>query len=268
MNENKPLALLTNDDGIDSHFLRILVEEASEYFEVLICAPEEEKSWIGHAISRHQKLRPIERDQDFECTAFGLNGTPADCVNFAVGNLLSSAPDLIISGINLGYNVTLPMILSSGTVGAALEGALLGVQSFASSMALPDESFEEIRIKSGKVEGEILKSLKNSAKKTAQYANEWVKHSISEGLPVHNLNFPHDYNGEEDPILSFAGSLKLGSLFSKVEGQDYHQLEYKPEWLTQNDPEIGSDLWVLDQGKPSVSRLDFAGVSGIKHLEP
>ena len=158
MNDNKPLALLTNDDGIDSHFLRVLVEEVSHYFEVVICAPEGEKSWIGHAISRHEKLRPVNRDNDFDCKAFALNGTPADCVNFAVGNLLPRNPDLVISGINLGYNVTLPMILSSGTVGAALEGALLGLRAFAASMSLPVESFEEIRSNLGKVDGEISKS--------------------------------------------------------------------------------------------------------------
>ena len=87
-------------------------------------------------------------------------------------------------------------------------------------------------------------------------------------IPLHNLNFPHDYAQEEDPILSFAGFLRLGSLFEKVKGKDYHQLVYKPEWLDEQEPEIGSDLWVLEQGKPSVSRLSFADISGRKHLEP
>ena len=67
-------------------------------------------------------------------------------------------------------------------------------------------------------------NLKNSAKKIAQYAHEWVRHPISEGLSIHNLNFPFTYDGKHEPILSFAGSLRLGSLFSKVEGEDYHQL--------------------------------------------
>ena len=268
MNAERPLALVTNDDGIDSNFLRVLIEETSSLFEVWACAPDQEKSWIGHAISRHQKLRPVARDKDFDCHVYALNGTPADCVNFAIGNLLPRKPDLVISGINLGYNVTLPMILSSGTVGAALEGSLLGVPAFASSMALPEESFEEIRKNMGKVEGEISNSLRNSAKATASYAKEWIKYPESEGLSVHNLNFPHNFDGKEEPILSFAGSLRLGSLFPKVKNQNYHQLEYRPEWLKQKEPEIGSDLWVLNHGKPSVSRLDFADISGRKHLEP
>jgi len=268
MKSDKPLALITNDDSIDSYFLHVLVEEASKNFDIIVCAPEEEKSWIGHAISRHQKLCPVEKKGQFPCQAFALNGTPADCVNFAIGNLFPRDPDLVISGINLGYNITLPMILSSGTVGAALEGSLLGVRSFASSMSLPVENFEEIRKNLGKVEGDIAESLTHAAQMTAQYANEWVQHPTQEGLPVHNLNFPSNFDGKEEPILSFAGSLRLGSLFQKVENQNYHQLVYRPEWLEQNEPEIGSDLWVLEQGKPTVSRLDFADLAGRKHLEP
>lgn len=267
MNSNKPLALLTNDDGIDSNFLHLLVKEAGKVFDVLVCAPSGERSWIGHAISRHEKLKAIENN-DFPCTAYSLNGTPADCVNFAIGNILPREPDLVISGINLGYNVTLPMILSSGTVGAALEGSLLGIRSFATSMELPVESFEEIRKNKGEVEGKILESLSQSAKMTISYAKEWVRFPKNDDLAVHNLNFPCNYDGKEEPILSFAGSLKLGSLFEKVEGQDYHQLLYRPEWLERTPSEIGSDLWVLEQGKATVSRLDFADVAGRKHLEP
>jgi 5'-nucleotidase len=268
MNSERPLALLTNDDGINSNFLRVLIEEFSQLLEVIFCAPDQEKSWIGHAISRHQKLKPENRSKDFNCEVFSLNGTPADCVNFAIGNLLPREPDLVISGINLGYNVTLPMILSSGTVGAALEASLLGIPAFAVSMALPEKSFEEIRKNMGKVDGKISKSLRNSAKTSAYYAKEWIKFPSTKGLSVHNLNFPCDFDGKDEPILSFAGTLKLGNLFPKVKNQDYHQLEYRPEWLKQKEPEIGSDLWVLNQGKPTVSRLDFADISGRKHLEP
>ena len=97
-----------------------------------------------------------QEEKGYPALVYSLNGTPADCVNFAIGNLLTRAPDIVISGINLGYNITLPMILSSGTVGAALEGSLLGIRSFASSMALPVESFEEIRQSAGNVKGKLL----------------------------------------------------------------------------------------------------------------
>ena len=267
MTTEKPLVLATNDDGIDSEFLQALVRELVKDFEVVTCAPDGERSWIGHAISRHAKLVP-KKIEDFPSLAYSLNGTPADCVNFACGHLLGREPDLVISGINLGYNLTLPMILSSGTVGAALEGALLGFRAMAASMALPVDKFEGIRENKGKVTGEIAKALKNSAKGCAKYARQMIETPVPPGLGVDNLNFPENYDGKKDPLLTFANSLKLGCLFEKAEGKKHHQLVYKPEWLDQANIEIGSDLWALEEGLASVSRLDFSELSGKKYLEP
>ena len=104
--KDKPLILATNDDGINSHFLIAMVEALSESYEVVTCAPDGERSWIGHAITRHQTLEPKEVKKYPGKKAYSLNGTPADCVNLAVGNLLDREPDLVISGMNLGYNIT------------------------------------------------------------------------------------------------------------------------------------------------------------------
>jgi 5'-nucleotidase len=267
MSTEKPLVLATNDYGIDSEFLGVLVEELVKEFEVVTCAPDGERSWIGHAISRHAKLVP-KKVKSMPGEAHSLNGTPADCVNFACGHLLPREPDLILSGINLGYNVTLAMILSSGTVGAALEGSLLGFKAMAASMALPVDEFEEIRENKGKVTGKIAKSLRNSAKACARYAGQVIDSPLSSGLEVHNLNFPENYDGKNEPLLTFANALKLGTLFQKTEGKNYHELVYRPEWLDDADVEIGSDLWALEEDLPSVSRLDFAQLSGKKYLEP
>ena len=267
MKSEKPLLLATNDDGIQSGFLISLVEELIKDFEVVTCAPDGERSWIGHAISRNAKLIPKEVS-DFPSLAYALNGTPADCVNLACGNLLNRAPDIVVSGINLGYNITMPMILSSGTVGAAMEASLLGHRAIACSMALPNDEFEDIRKSCAKVMSkDVEKSLKNSAKSCARYAKNMVSLTKPEGLTVHNLNFPPRYDGSEEPILTFADNLRLGSLFEKVRGQKYHQLIYKTEWLEEADIEIRSDLRALQEGMPSVSRLDFQGASGRSYFE-
>ena len=86
------------------------------------------------------------------------------------------------------------------------------------------------------------------------YASQWFKISTNNSLEVHNLNFPHDYAQEEDPILSFAGFLRLGSLFEKVKGKDYHQLVYKPEWLDEQEPNKSDQTYgSWNRAKPSVS---------------
>ena len=145
---NKPLILATNDDGINSHFLIALVEALSESCDVVTCAPDGERSWIGHAITRHQTLEPKEVKKYPGLEAYSLNGTPADCVNLAVGNLLDREPDVVVSGINLGYNITMPMILSSGTVGGAMEGPCLGTRPWQPVLPYPTRNL----MKFGKVE--------------------------------------------------------------------------------------------------------------------
>ena len=264
----KPLILATNDDGINSNFLIQLVEALSENCEVITCAPDGERSWIGHAITRHQTLEPKEVKKYPGKIAYSVNGTPADCVNLAVGNLLDREPDVVVSGINLGYNITMPMILSSGTVGGAMEASLLGLRAMAVSLALPNEKFDQIRDSGGKVKGEMAKTLNAAAKSAAKYAQTIATLPVPEGLTVHNLNYPPRYDGKEDPILTFANSLKLNSLFKLTEDGKSYQLTYQTEWLDNAKVEVGSDLWALQENMASISRLDFSEASGKRYLEP
>ena len=266
--KDKPLILATNDDGINSHFLISLVEALSESCDVVTCAPDGERSWIGHAITRHQTLEPKEVKKYPGQKAYSLNGTPADCVNLAVGNLLDREPDVVVSGINLGYNITMPMILSSGTVGGAMEGALLGLRAMAVSLALPNEEFDQIRESGGKVKGKMDETLKAAAESAAKYAVAISAAPVPEGLSVHNLNYPPQYDGKEDPILTFANPLKLNSLFDLTEDGKCYQLTYKTEWLDNAKVKVGSDLWALQENMASVSRLDFSEACGKRYLEP
>ena len=266
--KDKPLILATNDDGINSHFLICLVEALSEFCDVVTCAPDGERSWIGHAITRHQTLTPKKLKKYPGKEAYSLNGTPADCVNLAVGNLLDREPDVVVSGINLGYNVTLPMILSSGTVGGAMEASLLGLRAMAVSLALPNEEFDQIRDSRGKVKGEMAKTLDAAAESAAKYAKTLATLPVPGGLTVHNINYPISYRGEEEPILTFANTLKLNSLFDLTEDGKSYQLTYKAEWLDEAKIQVGSDLWALNENMASISRLDFAEASGKRYLEP
>tara|TARA_Y100000588_G_scaffold34197_1_gene33195 strand:- start:7834 stop:8604 length:771 start_codon:yes stop_codon:yes gene_type:complete len=248
--------LVTNDDGIGSRFLLELAKAVGERRNVFVCAPDGERSWIGHAITRHERLIPQEVD-GFDCPAWKVNGTPADCVNLAIGHLLPKKPDVVVSGINLGYNVTWPMILSSGTVGGALEGALEGLPSIAASMSLPVDCFDEIRENHGEVKGSLLDSLLVSARRTADFVDELANDSCNEKIQVHNLNFPENIK-EETPLATVQPAhLKLGSLFSP-DAEGGYRLLYRPEWLDDADPAPDTDLAALRQGYASHALLDFS----------
>jgi len=119
---------VTNDDGVHSDGIHRLAEALGPLGEVLVVAPHVEASAIGHALTLRRPLRMEQlRDGVYE-----VDGTPTDCVNIALTKLYSTPPDLIVSGINKGYNLG-DDVTYSGTVSGALEGALLGVPSVAVS---------------------------------------------------------------------------------------------------------------------------------------
>ena len=124
MSNSKPLILVCNDDGIFSPGIKALAEVASEFGEVVVVAPDRQQSAVGHAITMSVPLRANEMTVAKKYKGFAVNGTPADCVKLAHGNLLDRKPDLVLSGINHGSNAGIN-ILYSGTVSAATEGTIL-----------------------------------------------------------------------------------------------------------------------------------------------
>ncbi|MDI6780770.1 MAG: 5'/3'-nucleotidase SurE [bacterium] len=121
--------LITNDDGIHSQGISALKAALSSIANVMVIAPDRERSATGHSLTLTHPVRVEEIGEN----SFVIDGTPADCVNIGVMGLLSIKPDMIVSGINpapnLGDDVTY-----SGTVAAAMEGTLLGIPSFAVSI--------------------------------------------------------------------------------------------------------------------------------------
>jgi 5'-nucleotidase len=121
--------LVTNDDGVLCPGLTALASALSRFGAVTVVAPTREASAISHALTLHHPLR-FERVSEH---VYALDGTPTDCVNIGVATILDGLPDLVASGINKGLNLG-DDVTYSGTVAAALEGALLGVPSLAISL--------------------------------------------------------------------------------------------------------------------------------------
>jgi 5'-nucleotidase len=128
-----PIILVTNDDGINSAGIRALADALTDLGEVHVVAPDREQSAVGHALTLHRPLRVDTIGERWSA----VNGTPSDCVNLAVLGLLSEPPVLVVSGVNHGSNLG-DDVTYSGTVAAAMEGALLGVPSMAVSQVEPD----------------------------------------------------------------------------------------------------------------------------------
>lgn len=130
MNGRSLKILISNDDGVYAEGIRTLAKELESIAEVVIVAPDRNRSGASNSLTLEQPLRVSE----IEPNVYSVQGTPTDCVHFALNELLKDdLPDLVLSGINHGANLG-DDVLYSGTVAAAMEGHFLGVQSIAFSL--------------------------------------------------------------------------------------------------------------------------------------
>ena len=145
--ENKPLILVTNDDGITAPGIQALVDVAKTMGEVVVVAPDSPQSGMGHAVSIHDPIRlhPAKVFPGIE--AYECSGTPVDCVKLAKHVVLKDRePDICVSGINHGSNASINIIYS-GTMSAAMEASLEGIPSIGFSLLdfSYDANFEECK---------------------------------------------------------------------------------------------------------------------------
>jgi len=164
------LILVSNDDGIYAEGIQVLAETLKKIARVIVVAPDREKSAASHSLTLHRPLRILEIKKNF----YAITGTPADCVNLGVNEILDrKKPDLIVSGVNHGGNLG-DDVHYSGTVSAALEGAMMGIPSIAVSLVLRDG--------------------RPYFKPAANFAAKLAKRVHKEGLPkgiVLNVNVPN-----------------------------------------------------------------------------
>ncbi|HKT34119.1 MAG TPA: 5'/3'-nucleotidase SurE [Nitrospira sp.] len=168
MSESRPRILVTNDDGITSVGLTLLAKALARLADVWVVAPDRERTAVAHAVTLHKPLRIHQLDKQI----YAVNGTPVDCVNLALLNILPRRPHLLISGINKGVNLG-DDVLYSGTVSAAVEGTILGIPS----MAVSQEGVDHFHFATG-----------------AYYAVRVARLILKMGLPEEtliNLNVPN-----------------------------------------------------------------------------
>jgi len=169
---NRPLILVTNDDGVNAPGLKTLIEMAVKIGDVIAIAPDEGRSGMSHAITIKYPLRIKKIKEDEGLELWSCSGTPADCVKLAVNQLLDRKPALLLSGINHGSNSSISVVYS-GTMAAAIEGGLHGIPSIGLSVT----DF----------------SSKPDFSSCVLYGEKIIKKTLTDGLPPGiclNVNFP------------------------------------------------------------------------------
>ena len=127
--------MVTNDDGIHAPGILALAKAMKELGSVTVVAPDRERSAAGHSLTLHSPLRIFKLREGW----YAVDGTPTDCVNMGIHNMLPVSPDLVVSGINHGANLG-DDVTYSGTVAAAMEANLMGIPAIAFSLATFEKS--------------------------------------------------------------------------------------------------------------------------------
>ena len=234
--------LLTNDDGVHAPGLDVL-EEIARHFsdDIWICAPDEEQSGMGHALTL---TRPVRLRKHGE-RRFSVTGTPTDAVTMGLRKVMGGEPDVILSGVNRGANLA-DDITYSGTVSAAIEGALAGIRSIALSQvtskdgAATDDTFEAARHWGPKVLGPLLDA--PLPKRT-----------------LVNVNFPPIAPDAVKGIRAVRQGFHDYSRGTVVEGRDPRGFQYY--WFglqaIEHSLDHGTDLEAIDEGYVSVTPLQL-----------
>lgn len=239
--EEKPLILVTNDDGITAPGLRALIEVMNQIGEVIVVAPDSPQSAMGHAITINNTLycSPITID-DGEQIEYSCSGTPADCVKLAVNEILNKRPDLCVSGINHGSNSSINVIYS-GTMSAAVEAGIEGIPAIGFSLC--DYAWEA-----------NFDAVKDHVK---QITLEALRNGIPKGV-VLNVNFPklkkHEIKGIKVCRQAKAHWSEEFDKRTNPQGRDYYWLNGK---FINMDKGEDTDEWALANGYVSVVPVQF-----------
>ena len=238
---DKPLILVTNDDGITAPGLRALIRTMKEIGDVVVVAPDSPQSGMGHAITVDSTLfsKKVVIDQKNGAPSeYSTSGTPADCVKLALKVILDRRPDICVSGINHGSNSSINVIYS-GTMSAAIEAGIEGIPAIGFSLCdySWNADFEP-----------CLKHVKNI-----------VSEALTNGMPkgtVLNVNIPKTKDLKGIKICRQARG-NWNEEFDKrtsPSGKDYYWLTGEFELLDKGQD---TDEWALSEGYISVVPTQF-----------
>ncbi|MCL9780981.1 5'/3'-nucleotidase SurE [Vibrio sp. S4M6] len=232
MNGDKLKILLSNDDGVHAKGIRFLAAELRDIADIIIVAPDRNRSGASNSLTLEQPLRVNE----IEPNVYSVQGTPTDCVHFALNELMKNdLPDLLLSGINHGANLG-DDVLYSGTVAAAMEGHFLGVQSIALSLV-------------GKVHFDMA----------ARVAKRLVMQHQRFPIPTNrliNVNIPDvaDDQGLELQVTRLGARHHAEPMLKQIDPRG-HEIYWLGPPGKEQDAGVGTDFYAIEQGKVSMTPL-------------
>ncbi len=251
MNENRPLILVSNDDGYHAKGINALIDMLKDMADIVVCAPESARSGFATAFSATTPLRLKLRREEESYRMWSCSGTPVDCVKLALHeNLCGRTPDMIIGGINHGDNASVNTHYS-GTMGVAIEGCLKYIPSVAFSLCdhSGDADFEPLRPYVRRITGEVL------------------RRGLPKGVCL-NVNFPRlkEFNGVRICRMAMGTWYNECVKMRHPSGYDYYWMvgDYRNDEPQSDD----TDNWALAHGYVAVTptRIDVTSYDTMEEL--
>ena len=188
-------ALLSKDDGITASGILASKKAMEDLCDTYVIAPERQQSGIGHALTLFEPLRVNEHVLRDGSIGYGISGTPTDAVTIGLFEIMDEKPDIMISGINTGFNIGKAELTTSGTLGAAIEAASFSIPTIAISQEVTQD---DIKFENGQVEVDFNFAVKMLNK----LAKIVLKKGLPEGIDLLNVNVPANPSDDEFEIVT------------------------------------------------------------------
>lgn len=240
---------LVNDDGYKSPGLLALIKALKKEYDLSIVSTTGQRSWTAKSISyRNEVNQEVKKIAGQKVVV--LDGLPADCANIGLNHFTKPKADLAVSGINIGANITASWTLSSATVGAALEAAILGYQALAFSQRLLTTEIFNTLTKNPAPSQEKYFRLSTSLGKLI--IERVLKHPFPSGIKLLNVNFPPQETYVNKWKLAYPFEWNYGSIFTEIKKGIFKKTggEVLRQWAITDR---NSDVWQINNGLVSIT---------------
>ncbi len=257
--------LVSNDDGVYASGLQAAAKSVQGLGQVVVAAPSGQMSGVGRSVSVFEPLRYAHVNLNgFQ--AYAVTGTPVDSVIIGIFAIMKGElPDLVVSGINVGENISTDTVTTSGTIGAALEAASYGIPSIAASIQVVDQGDKFDMHHGEKHNFEV------ATKVLRRVASKVLEHGLPGGVDVLNLNVPADATEDTDIVVT-----RLARKIFKTTVQERFDPRGRPYYWIDGDliccDEEGTDVQTIYQDRKisltpltldSTSRIDFRQIEDL-----
>ncbi len=252
--------LLTNDDGVYSTGLKAAYESVRDLGDVIAVAPSTQKSGVGRSISIFEPLRLSSTSVD-GFRAYAVAGTPTDSIILGIFSIMKEKPDLVLSGFNVGENISTDTVTTSGTIGAALEAASYGIPALAASIQVLDEGekFDDHR--------GYMYDFGAGIKIVNRIAKNVIERGLPTGVDLLNINIPtHATSDTEIEVTRLARKIFVTGVEERFDprGRPYY-------WINGElirDAEEGTDVKaVMKKGHISITPLSLDSTAKVDFRE-